>query len=57
MVVTRGQVPARAEYNFLDRVRWLDMYGVVLHPVKVSHTLQAAVALSRRRDTCPVFIS
>jgi len=35
VVVSRGQVPARAEYNFLDRVRWLDMYGVVLHPVKV----------------------
>ena len=34
-VDTRSQVPARAEYNFLDRVRWLDMYGVELHPVKV----------------------
>jgi len=35
-----GQVPARAEYNYLDRVRWLDMYGVVLHPVKVPHRSQ-----------------
>ena len=35
-----GQVPARAEYNYLDRVRWLDMYGVVLHPVKVPHSSQ-----------------
>jgi len=34
-VYCSGQVPARAEYNYLDRVRWLDMYGVVLHPVKV----------------------
>jgi len=25
----------RAEYQYLDRVKWLDMYGVDLHYVQV----------------------
>lgn len=36
MVGVRGMQPAEAERAYLDRAKWMEMYGVDLHPVLVS---------------------
>ncbi|XP_062565326.1 uncharacterized protein DDB_G0283357-like isoform X2 [Armigeres subalbatus] len=32
-VQLKGMAPSQAEFNYLDKVKWHDMYGVDLHPV------------------------
>lgn len=32
----KGMSPSQAELNYLDKVKWHDMYGIDLHPVLVS---------------------
>lgn len=35
LLFCRGQLPADAEFNFLDHAKRIDMYGVELHKAKV----------------------
>jgi len=38
--VNRGQSPAEADLNLLETARRCELYGMKMHPAKVSHTLR-----------------
>jgi len=42
----RGLQPSEAEMKFLERVKWLDMYGVDLNPVKGQDNMDYLLGLT-----------
>ena len=44
-------VPSVAEFMYLDKIKWLEMYGVDLHPVKVSDIFKHMLILKVCRIT------
>lgn len=51
--ILRGQTPAQAEINYLNKAKWLEMYGVDMHMVKVCDPTSQAIKLTNRFSRRP----
>ncbi|CAG2171981.1 unnamed protein product, partial [Oppiella nova] len=45
-----GQVPSTAEMHFLDRVKWLDLYGADLHPVLGEDNIEYFIVVDKNNE-------
>ena len=50
----RGQAPAEADFNLLDTARKVELYGIRVHPAKVSRIFAHFLSVSCDRFTYKV---
>jgi hypothetical protein len=51
----KGIGPPQAEFNYLDKVKWLDMYGVDLHPVLVRKNMVNKMPINAAIKSAKIF--